>query len=296
MSGNRTTTVNHSKLTKDTHKFMKLTSWGTLRLFPVWIVLAFIFAVTNLPSVAAQDNPAGLKFNQILKKKSLRVGVSFFTPWTLKNKKGELVGFEIDVAKKLAEDMGVVLKIIPLDWEQLIPSLNSGKIDLISAGMAITPQRALKVNFSSPYATSGISLATNTALTKHIQSLKELNQSSIRIGVISTTVSEDLAKRLFDKAFIRVFQKNKEAEEAILNGDIHAYLEAEPIPQFLALAHPKKIDLPLSEPLLRTNAGFAVRKGDPDFLNFLNSWIVARKADTWLGATHQYWFESLKWK
>ncbi len=275
---------------------MKRTHWGTLRIFQIGIVLAFLIIGANLQSAAALEKAASLKFDNILKKKTLRVGVSLFTPWTLKNKKGELVGFEIDVAKKLAEDMGVALKIIPLDWEQLIPALNKGKIDIISAGMAITPQRALKVNFSTPYSTSGISLATNTALTKQIKSLEELNQSTIRIGVISTTVSEDLAKRLFDKAFIRVFQKNKEAEDALLNGDIHAYLEAKPIPQFLALEYPKKIDLPLSEPLLLTNAGFAIRKGDPDFLNFLNSWIVARKADTWLGATHQYWFESLKWK
>ncbi len=56
--------------------------------------------------------------------------------------------------------MGVTPKLISYNWEKLIPALKEGQIDIIIAGMAITPQRALKVNFSLPYATSGISLAT----------------------------------------------------------------------------------------------------------------------------------------
>jgi len=224
------------------------------------------------------------------------VGVSLFTPWTLKDKNGELVGFEIDVAKKLSKDMGVTPKLISYDWEKLIPALNDGKIDIIIGGMAITPKRALKVNFSLPYATSGIGLVTNTERTKNIKSLEELNQKPIKIGVISATVSESLAKRVFDKASIRAFQKSEEAKDAIVNGKIHAYMESKPIPRFIALEHPEKVDIPLSEPLLITKAGFAINKGDADFLSFLNSWIVSRKADTWLESTHDYWFESFKWK
>lgn len=226
----------------------------------------------------------------------LRIGVSPFTPWVFKGKSGKWVGFEIDVAKKLAKDMGVTPKFISYDWEKLIPSLNEGKIDVIIAGMAITPQRALKVNFSLPYATSGISLATNIERTKHIRNAEELNQPGIKIGVISATVSEGLAKRIFNKAMIRPFKKSKDAESAIVTGKIHAYLEAKPIPRFIALDHPRKVDVPLSEPLLATKAGFAINKGDPDFLNFLNSWVIARETDTWLPSTHDYWFESLKWK
>jgi polar amino acid transport system substrate-binding protein len=42
--------------------------------------------------------------------------------------------------------------------------------------------------------------------------------------------------------------------------------------------------------------GFAVNKGDPDFLAFLNAWIQAREADTWLPTTAGYWFKSLRWR
>ncbi len=257
----------------------------------------FLFLILgSLPSSWANETISSPKFNQILENGILRVGVSLFTPWTLKDKNGEFVGFEIDVAKKLSKDMGVTPKLISYDWGKLIPALNDGKIDIIIGGMAITPKRALKVNFSLPYATSGIGLVTNTERTKNIKSLEELNQKPIKIGVISATVSESLAKRVFDKASIRAFQKSEEAKDAIVNGKIHAYMESNPIPRFIALEHPEKVDIPLSEPLLITKAGFAINKGDADFLSFLNSWIVSRKADTWLESTHDYWFKSLKWK
>ena len=263
---------------------------------PVWIIFFIFFIVGIIQSASANEAASHSSFNKIRESGILRIGVSPFTPWVFKGKSGKLVGFEIDVAKKLAKDMGVTPKFISYDWEKLIPSLNEGKIDVIIAGMAITPQRALKVNFSLPYATSGISLATNIERTKHIKSVEELNQPGIKIGVISATVSEGLAKRIFNKAMIRPFKKSKDAESAIVTGKIHAYLEAKPIPRFIALDHPTKVDVPLSEPLLATKAGFAINKGDPDFLNFLNSWVIARETDTWLPSTHDYWFKSLKWK
>jgi len=249
-----------------------------------------------IQSASSRESVSHSSFNKIRERGILRVGVSPFTPWVFKGKDGKLVGFEIDVAKKLSRDMGVVPKFISYDWEKLIPALNKGQIDIIIAGMAITPPRALKVNFSLPYATSGISLATNIERTKHIKSVEELNRKAIKIGVISATVSEGLAKRIFNKATITVFKKSNNAENAIVSGKIHAYLEAKPIPRFIALDHPGKVDVPLSEPLLATKAGFAINKGDPDFLNYLNSWVISREADTWLPSTHDYWFKSLQWK
>ena len=261
------------------------------------VMIFFLFLLMGIvQSVSANEAAARSSFETITKNGVLRVGVALFTPWAFKGKDGKLIGFEIDVAKKLAKDMGVTPKVISYDWKKLIPALNEGKIDVIIAGMSITPQRALKVNFSMPYATSGVSLATHLEGTKHIKSIKELNHPSIKIGVIAETVSEDLARRVFKKASIVVFETSNEAEDAIVSGKIQVYVESNPIPRFIALDHPGKVDVPLSKPLLATQTGFAINKGDPDFLNFLNSWIISRQADTWLQSTHNYWFKSLKWK
>jgi polar amino acid transport system substrate-binding protein len=233
---------------------------------------------------------------KVLEKGTLRVGVSLFTPWTLKNKDGQLVGFEIDVAKQLAKDLGVQPEFHVFDWENIVPALLKREIDIIAAGMVITPQRALKVNFSQPYDSSGIGLVTNTSLTKTFQGPQDLNRSEVVLTAVTGTVAEGLARRVFPKATIKTFASSQEAIQAVISGKVHGYVEHAPITTFVALDNPKTVDEPLSKPLLETKAGFAVLKGDPDFINFLNAWIISHNADVWLTSAHKYWFGSLDWR
>ncbi len=232
----------------------------------------------------------------VLKKGVIRVGVSLYPPWAIKQRDGKLVGFEIDVAKQLAKDLGVKPEFHIMEWENILPALLKREIDIIAAGMVITPQRALKVNFSQPYDSSGIGLVTNISLTKHFQGLQDLNRSEVTISAVTGTVCEDLARRLFPKAAIKTVSSSREAIEAVAKGKVHAYVEHEPITTFIALDNPETVDEPLSKPLLETREAFAVNRGDPDFINFLNAWIVSHEADVWLSSAHKYWFEKMEWR
>lgn len=234
--------------------------------------------------------------DDILKRGTLNVGVSLFTPWTQKDGTGQLSGFEIDVANRLAEDMGVKVEYKVYAWEDIIPAVMNGEIDVIAGGMAITPKRALKINFSQPYSDSGLTLAANTELTSHIKQFRELNDKNITIAVIANTASHEAAQRLFDESIIKVFDTAQQAEQAVLNGKVHAWLASSPQPRFLVLQHPGKVDMPLPRPLLTYKAGFGIKKGEQEWLNFLNAWVTARQGDQWLSARHKYWFKSLKWR
>jgi polar amino acid transport system substrate-binding protein len=232
----------------------------------------------------------------VLEKGTLRVGVSLFTPWTLKNKDGQLVGFEMDVARQLAKDLSVQPEFHVFDWEKIVPALLNREIDIIAAGMVITPQRALKVNFSQPYDSSGIGLVTNIPLTKTFRGPEDLNKKEVTITAVTGTIAEDLARRVFPQATIKTFPSSQEALKAVTIGKVYGYVEHEPITTFAALDHSDTVDEPLSKPLLETKTGFAVNKGDPDFLNFLNAWIISHSADTWLTSIHKYWFEGIEWR
>ncbi len=234
--------------------------------------------------------------DDIVERGTLRIGVSLFEPWTMVDETGKLSGYEIDVTTKLALDMSVKPKFIVYKWEDIIPALRKGEIDIIAGGMAITPARALKINFSNPYADSGISLATNTKMTRNIKSLEELNQKDIIISGVSGSISHELATRLFKKANVKAFKTSEEARNAVLNGEAHAYVATSPQPKFLALKYPQKIDIPMTKPLISYKAGFGINKGEQEWLNFLNAWITARTADKWLPATHKHWFGSLGWR
>src|SRR5690606_22936649 len=93
------------------------------------------------------DLAASSALEEIKKRGTIRVGFSTFVPWAMRNTKGEFIGFEIDVARKLAEDNEWQLELVPTAWDGIIPALIAGKFDVIIGGMSVTPKRAQTVNF-----------------------------------------------------------------------------------------------------------------------------------------------------
>src|SRR6187549_3488824 len=109
--------------------------------------MARIAAAIALAAVAFSGNAAARPLQEVLNTGTLRVGVTLFAPWAARGADGDLVGFEVDVARQLAADMGVKAQLLSYDVERLVPALESGEIDIIAAGLTITPERALHVNF-----------------------------------------------------------------------------------------------------------------------------------------------------
>ena len=255
------------------------------------LIIAFTFSQTMYAGQDGND-----VFYEIQKNGEIKVGVSILPPWVMRSKDGGLVGFEIDIANQLAKDMGVKVKFKEYQWSKMIPALRKGEIDIIASGLSITPKRALEINFSQPYSSSGYRLVSNLALTKDFTSIKNLNNEKVYITAVQGTVSADLAKRVFPKAKLDLRKTEEDATSAVVNGTVHAFVSSSPIPEFISLKHPDEVDLPLKKPLLTTKEAFAIRKNNQEMLQYLNSWIVAREADEWIDSSHQYWFESLKWQ
>lgn len=233
--------------------------------------------------------------DDIIDRGSIRVGVAEFAPWTIRTKSGELIGFEIDVARKIASDMGVKAEFTVYQWEQIIPALQQGEIDVIAGGMAITPARALQVNFTRPIATSGVTLATNTRKTQNIKSLKDLNKERVVIAVVADTLAQSVAQTFFDQANIKVHPTSALAEKEVVEARAHVYVATVPEVNFLALKNSSKIDVPMAEPIMASSEGLAVKKGEQQLVNFLNAWVVARQTDKWLTTSRDYWFTTMDW-
>jgi len=231
----------------------------------------------------------------VLERGTVRFGVAEFVPWTMKSKSGELIGFEIDVAKKIAQDMGLKPEFKLYPWGEIIAAVQNGEIDIITGGMSITPSRALQVNFSRPLADSGVGLATNTSMTQEIKTLDELNSPEITIAVVSGTLAHSVTQTLFDQATIKVFTNAIDAGKACVTGEAHAYLASLTQTRFLALNNSDKIDLPVNKPLLASKEALAIKMDEQELLNFLNAWVTARRADRWIATTRDYWFGTLEW-
>ena len=125
-------------------------------------IVAVLIALTGLSQAAVQQDLAAASVLENIKKRgSLRVGMATFVPWAMRDKKGDLIGFEIDVATKVAKDMGVDIEFVPTAWSGIIPALLAKKFDVIIGGMSITGARNLTINFTAPYAHSGQQMVAN---------------------------------------------------------------------------------------------------------------------------------------
>lgn len=260
-------------------------------------VLALVLALA-LPAGAAsvrQQLAEESAIEQVLRRGTLRVGMDTFEPWAMKDKKGEYIGFEIDVARRLADDLGVKLELVPTQWDGIIPALLTGKFDVIIGGMSIRADRAKKVNFTVPYNYTGMSIVANRAKLPGKASLADFNDPSVTIAARSGTTAAKVAEKLLPKAKLLLFSEEPQAVQEVLTGRAQAFISMAPKPAFEAVAHKDKLYLPFSGTFTREPNAMAVRKGDPDTLNALDSWIRAVEAEGWFQERFRYWFETRDW-
>ena len=226
----------------------------------------------------------------------LRVGVSNFVPWAMHNKKGDLIGYEIDVARKLAEDIGVEVLFVEASWPHIIDDLLANHFDIIISGMSISPQRALLVNFSVPYGHSQATLVANKKKADKLRDANAFNKAEVTLAFRSGSLSESTVKKTFPKAKLQAFDSEEAMLGALLTNEVYAAVVSSPLPESWVAHSPDKLFLPLEEPITRRSEAFAVKKGDYDFMCYLNTWVRYYEENGWLSEKRNYWFHSLAWK
>ena len=231
-----------------------------------------------------------------LKRGVLRVGMSTFVPWAMKDKTGKLIGFEIDVANRLAQDTGVEIEFVPTKWAGIIPALLTGKFDVIIGGMGILPQRNLKVNFTIPYDYSGMSIVAHKQLAAGFKRLEEFNRPEVKIAARLGSTAEMAVRKYMPQARLQLFDDESQVIQELRSGRVHAMVASAPLPTYLAIENPEVLFLPLQETFTKEPIGFAVRKGDVDTLNYFNNWIRVVEAEGWLKERKQYWFNTKEWE
>jgi len=233
--------------------------------------------------------------DDVIKRGELRVGLSSFVPWAFLNKKGELIGFEIDVAKKLAKDLGVKVKIINTTWDGIIPALQSGKFDVIISGMSVKTKRNLAINFTDSYAGTDFILLT---LPKHKdKKFKDFNSRSLKFATRRGAITANLIKKHFPKAKLLQFDDDGVALQELLSDKVDAIIETATYASItLDKYKGKVIYVDGGKTIYQVPSSFGVRKGNHDTLNVFNHWIRSHKNSGWLQSKAHYWFKTREWK
>ena len=269
------------------------------RVWLLWLAAFILLLCTALPAAAGnvqKELMADSMVQNVLKKGKLRVGMDTFVPWAMKDKTGKLIGFEIDVATRLAKDLGVKVEFVPTKWAGIIPALLTGKFDIIIGGMSVTPERNKTVNFSIPYYYTGQSMVASKKLAAGFSSLADFNKPEVVLAVRLGSTQVVAARKYMPKAKLRQFDGEAQAFQEVINGNAHAAVASAPTPAYQAIKYPDQLFLPLPDTFTREPIGFAVRKGDPDSLNYLNNWIRVVRSSGWIQERKQYWFGSKDWE
>jgi polar amino acid transport system substrate-binding protein len=262
------------------------------------VVIVGVFVLSLAASSSAGEIQRTLAaesaIEQIAKRGVIKVGMDVFVPWAMKDKKGQLIGFEIDIAKKLAADMGVKVEFVPTKWSGIIPALITGKFDVLIGGMTITTQRNLKINFTRPYYYTEQGLMAHKKKAAGFK-VADFNSPDVTIAARLGSTAAVAAKQRFPKAKLRLFDDEPAAVQELRNGNVHAMVSAQPLPSSTALEYPDTI-MVYDEVMMLEAIGIGVRKGDHETLNLINNWIEINRNNGWIQGKYAYWFKSQDWK
>lgn len=225
----------------------------------------------------------------------IKIGLSLFVPWSMRDKNGDLIGFELDVGRQLAEDMGVDVEFVPTAWDGIIPALVSGKFDVIISGMSITAQRNLTVNFSDPYAFSGLTVLANKSMTEGF-TMDDFNSPDVTFAARRGATPAVVIAKMFPEAELLLFDEDGASTQEVLNGNAHASMASEPTPSREVRKHPETLWTPFDQTFDARGEAFAYRKGDPDATNYFNNWIGTKWRTGWLKERNDYWFKGNEWE
>lgn len=262
-------------------------------------ILAVFAMVTAMATAGAQETRQAVAgdsvIEEIKRRGTLNVGLSMFVPWSMRSKTDELIGYEIDVAKKVAKDMDVEIEFFPTAWDGIIPALIAGKFDVIISGMSITPKRNLTVNFTAPYAHSGLAIVANKKLTEGKTTVADFNSPDVTFSARRGATPVAFIQNTFPKAELLQFDEDGASLQEVVNGNAHATVASEPTPTLWIENYPDTLHRPFNQLFDQRSEAFALRKGDPDALNFFNNWIQIHWDNGWLQSRHDYWFKTRDW-
>jgi polar amino acid transport system substrate-binding protein len=268
------------------------------RLLTINLIAMITLAFCIAGSAFAADIELAKKstLEKILKKGELRVGFEAgYMPFEMTDKKGRFVGFDIDMAKAMAKAMGV--KFVPVNtaWDGIIPSLITDKFDIVMSGMTVTQSRNLKINFADPYIIVGQTILLNKKHKGKILSYKDLNNPKFIVTSKLGTTGEEAAKKHIPKCTYKSFETETEAALEVVSGKADAYVYDKPnCVVFMAEQGAGKLVF-LDEPFTYEPLAWAIRKGDPDFMNWLNNFLRQYKNDGRYERTYNKWILSVDW-
>src|SRR5258708_15651170 len=254
-----------------------------------WIASAILALSLGMTLVAGRGFAAELTVDDIIKRGKVIVGVSTTTPiFGIIGKDGQPEGYDPDVARLMAKYMGVQVEFVPVTGANRIPLLIGGQVDMLISLFGITPERALQVSYSIPYASEAATLvAPASRAVKTVDDLKGL-----RVGVPRGAMQDLILTPQVAAKGINLMRFDDEATglQAMISGQIDLVGTGLLVYRTMNRNDPGK-NYEVKIVLRELHFGIGVRRGSTDLLQWLNTFIYAVKNNGELDAISRKWRE-----
>ena len=236
-----------------------------------------IVAILSLVIFATAAN-AESSLQKILKSGELRVGTTGdWDPMTMKDPAtNKYKGFDIDVMKELAKDMGVKVKFVPAEWKTIVSGITAKRYD-ISTSVTKTPKRAEVAGFTSTYYKYGTVPLVLKKNSNKFKTWKSLNNKSVTIATTLGTSQEEKAKEFFPKSKLKSVEAPARDFQEVLAGRADGNITSSTEANKLVMKYPQ---LTIVDDGEKNPAYLAmmVAKDDKDWNNYVNKWIKTKKS------------------
>lgn len=222
--------------------------------------------------------------------KELVVGSSAtYRPFAYESPTKEIVGYDIDMIKAIAQKSGLQIKIVNTPWTGIFAALNNGDVDLIISGVTINEKRKQSYDFTTPYFEARQLIGVHKDSTA--KNLKDL--AGKKVGVVTGTTGDDIASREFGKtsADIKRFESTPVAVAELANSGVDAVIGDNGVIAYRIQEH-KHLKTVSDANFPKEYFGIVVKQGNKALLDKLNDGLAAVKADGSYAKIYKTWFQS----
>lgn len=222
--------------------------------------------------------------------KELVVGSSAtYRPFAYENPNKEIVGYDVDIIKAVAQKAGLSIKIVNTPWSGIFAALNNGDVDLIISGVTINDKRKQSYDFTTPYFEARQLIAVSKD--SSVKTLKDL--AGKKIGVVNGSTGDDIASREFGKtnSDIRRFESTPIVISELVNTGLDAAIGDNGVIAFRVQEH-KQLKTVSDPSFPKEFFGIVVKQGNKALLDKLNTGLAAVKADGSYAQIYKKWFNA----
>jgi polar amino acid transport system substrate-binding protein len=266
------------------------------RSFVVFIMVVGLISVWGQAFAAGEGTRISPVVDRIMAKKELVVGTAAsMPPLNMTTKDGQIVGMEMDLARYFAEGMGVKLTLKPMHFNDLLPALEAGQVDMVLSGMTIVPARNLRVAFVGPYFASGKSILTKKANVESVDEIAKMNNPEKVLAALKGSTSQTFVEKLMPKAKLLLVDDYGQAVAMVRDDKAVAMVADYPICLVSVYRYPEAGFITLSKPISYEPIGIALPPNDPLLVNWVQNFFNTLEKTGEMGLLLDRWFKDTSW-